>query len=171
MKTIALILLLMAPFASLNAAAKPGDVYIYPAKGQSKEQLERDRYECYLWASRETGFDPAQADANSQDKLVRVPVGPNEKQGATLKGTVIGAIAGAAIGSDSRNAGHGAAVGAAVGTMIGATVEQQGQKEAEEQARAKARDIAKQQAEDATRYADYRRAFSACLEGRNYVVR
>ena len=30
-----------------------------PAKGQTPAQQERDRYECYLWAVRKTGFDPS----------------------------------------------------------------------------------------------------------------
>lgn len=42
-----------------------GELFIYPSQGQSDEQRERDRYECYLWASDQTGFDPGSADARS----------------------------------------------------------------------------------------------------------
>ncbi|MCB1693461.1 MAG: hypothetical protein KDI19_11900 [Pseudomonadales bacterium] len=165
---IASALLTMA--ASTSAWAKPGDVYIYPAKGQSTEQTEKDRYECYVWASKESGFDPSR-NSSSQPDVVRVPVGKNEKQGAAIAGTIIGAIAGAAIGSHDANAGQGAVVGAAAGTMIGAAVEQGGQARAEAEARDRAEDIAREQAAQADRESGYRRAFSACLEGRGYVVR
>lgn len=35
-----------------------GELYVYPNQGQTDEQRDRDRYDCYLWASKETGFDP-----------------------------------------------------------------------------------------------------------------
>ena len=38
-------------------------VYVYPANGQTPAQLERDRYECHLWAVKESGFDPSVAQA------------------------------------------------------------------------------------------------------------
>lgn len=39
-----------------------GEIFVYPNEGQSDEQRERDRYECYLWAVEQTGFDPGTAD-------------------------------------------------------------------------------------------------------------
>ena len=33
-------------------------LYFYPTKGQTKEQQERDRYDCYQWAKKQTGYDP-----------------------------------------------------------------------------------------------------------------
>ena len=164
----ALVALCVVPVAGM---AKPGDLYVYPAKGQSNEQLEKDRYECYVWASKATGFDPTNASTEPQARVVRVPV-QNEKQGAALAGTVIGAIAGAAIGAgDRHDHGQAAVAGAAVGTMIGATVEQQGQIKAEQEAKEQAAEIAKQQQDKADGMSNYRRAFSACLEGRGYVVK
>lgn len=37
-------------------------VYAYPTHGQSAEQADRDRYECYQWAVQQTGFDPSRSD-------------------------------------------------------------------------------------------------------------
>ncbi len=37
----------------------------YPAEGQSDEQRDRDRYDCYLWASGQTGFDPSEANSTA----------------------------------------------------------------------------------------------------------
>jgi len=39
-------------------------IILYPAAGQSEEQTGRDRYECHLWASQETDFDPTLSDAD-----------------------------------------------------------------------------------------------------------
>jgi hypothetical protein len=33
-------------------------LYVYPAAGQSAEQLADDRYDCHVWASDAAGFDP-----------------------------------------------------------------------------------------------------------------
>jgi len=33
-------------------------MYIYPNKGQSQEQQERDKFECHSWAVKQSGFDP-----------------------------------------------------------------------------------------------------------------
>lgn len=164
-----LLALLLLPVA---ASATPDDMYVYPAKGQSNAQLEKDRYECYLWATKTTGFDPTnETPQQKQAKVVRVPV-HNEKQGAAIAGTVIGAIAGAALGAgDRHDHGQAAIAGAAVGTMIGASVEQQGQIEAQQKARSQAERIAQQQQSEQQGMDDYRRAFSACLEGRGYVVK
>ena len=35
-------------------------LFVYPAKQQSDEQLANDRYECHLWAVRESNFDPTE---------------------------------------------------------------------------------------------------------------
>jgi hypothetical protein len=45
-----------APPPASPAPATP--VYTYPAAGQSAEQQQLDRYECYRWAVSQTGFDP-----------------------------------------------------------------------------------------------------------------
>ena len=34
------------------------EIFVYPNRGQSDEQRDRDRYECYNWAVKQTGFDP-----------------------------------------------------------------------------------------------------------------
>ena len=43
-------------------AAPVGEMIFYPKKGQSDEQLGKDRYECHLWAYKQSGFDPSLAD-------------------------------------------------------------------------------------------------------------
>lgn len=33
-------------------------IYVYPAKGQSEDQMQRDKFDCSQWATQQTGFDP-----------------------------------------------------------------------------------------------------------------
>lgn len=42
-------------------AGEPDGLFVYPAEGQSEEQMRQDRYECHEWAVRQTGFDPTLA--------------------------------------------------------------------------------------------------------------
>lgn len=44
---------------SLQASIS-SEVYAYPKKGQSKQLQQRDYYDCYLWASERSGYQPAQ---------------------------------------------------------------------------------------------------------------
>jgi hypothetical protein len=43
-------------FAIGQAQAKP---IVYPSKGQSPQQQQKDEGECYVWAKNSTGIDPA----------------------------------------------------------------------------------------------------------------
>ena len=49
-------------FAGVSLAQDP---ITYPAKGQSQEQMEKDKFSCYQWAKNETGFDPMQTPTGS----------------------------------------------------------------------------------------------------------
>ncbi len=42
-----------------------GDVFVYPKEGQTDEQRDRDRYECYTWAVDQTHFDPTAGAADT----------------------------------------------------------------------------------------------------------
>src|SRR5713101_1810338 len=65
------------------AFAQGSDIYIYPAKGQSQAQQDKDRYECHSWAVQQTGFDPSKPQsANSQSAQQRPPSPPPVLQGA-----------------------------------------------------------------------------------------
>ena len=78
---------------------------IYPSKGQTQEQQNKDQGECYMWAKQQTGVDPvalAQQSANQP-----APTGP---QGERVKGAAGGAVAGTAIGA-ARRARHYFSIG------------------------------------------------------------
>lgn len=149
-------------------------LFVYPANGQDDDQLANDRYECHLWAVKESNFDPSEFGDVAPPTVVRVPVPENESAGATAKGAIAGAIAGAVLGHGNGHAGDVVA-GAIVGSAVGAAVEGSGQAKAEQEAQAEAQrqaeEIAKSKAEQAVRRSNYRRAMTACLEGRGYTVR
>lgn len=143
-------------------------VYFYPKHGQTKQQQDRDRYECYLWAVKETGYDPGNAPAAPQQRVQVEPATPPGQ--GTAVGAATGAVLGAAM-SRPRHAGEGAVVGAITGAMLGAASDAARQEQAERIQQQYDRQADAQAAVLARRAADYRRAMAACLEGRGYTVR
>jgi hypothetical protein len=145
-------------------AAPPQRVFFYPERAQTAEQQDRDRYECYNWAVRETGFDPSRRPLVREQRQAVVPA----PSGATTFGAaVVGAVLGAAV-SGPGNAGKGAIVGGVAGGMLGAAAESSAQADAEQYNEAAARRNDRRYGHEMT---DYRRAMSACLEGRGYSVK
>ena len=126
---------------------------IYPAKGQSTEQTQKDDGECYVWAKNATGIDPVALNA--------APA-PAPAKGQAAKGALRGAAGGALVGEVvDDNPGGGAAAGAVVGAARSAQKGKQAQ--AQQQSQAKA---SQQQA-----MSTYYRGFGACMEGRGYVIK
>lgn len=148
----------------LNSSAFSNEMIIFPAKGQSNEQLEKDRFECYQWARNQTGFDPM-APPTTQN----APPQQQAQQGGVARGAARGALLGVTVGAITNNSkGRSAAAGAAAGGLVGGMRRQdqvRQQQQAEQQ-------WAQQ---EASRYsqqrAQYNRAFTACLEGKGYTVR
>lgn len=63
MKTIVTFILMMGFL--LTGLALAQDPIVFPAEGQSQEQMEKDKFSCYQWAKNETGFDPMQTPTAS----------------------------------------------------------------------------------------------------------
>lgn len=136
-------------------------MFVYPARGQTEEQLERDRYECHTWAVQQSGFDPSRSDGGGYRTVVAAP-----PPGA---GTATGAIGGAILGSilaGPRDSGFGALFGAATGAIVGSTVDASNQAQVAQAQQ----QINQQAAADRGRMQSYRRAVGACLEARGYTV-
>lgn len=139
-------------------------VFAYPQNGQSADQQSRDRYECSLWAVHQTGFDPSAPDVPPQYRVVASGPPPGT-------GTAIGAIAGAVIGaaiSPGWDRGAGAVFGGLTGAMIGSASDAQRAQQNEMEMTAQEQQQAFAMSQKAS---DYRRALSACLEGRGYSVK
>ncbi|MCB1703638.1 MAG: hypothetical protein KDI17_02195 [Halioglobus sp.] len=73
--------------AEAAVAAATAEVFVYPGKGQSAEQQDRDRYECYRWAVAQTGYDPVavSADADSARNYQRANAACLEGRGYTVR--------------------------------------------------------------------------------------
>ena len=41
-------------------------MYVYPAAGQSDAQLSEDRYQCHVWATNQSGYDPTMAQGSAR---------------------------------------------------------------------------------------------------------
>jgi len=158
-KLLALVagLLLVAGFALAQ------EVIVYPAKGQSQEQTEKDKFDCYQWAKGQTGFDPMAPPT---------PSTPPPQQQAPTSSPGRSAVGGAALGSliggiADGNWGHGAAYGAVAGGLFGAYRKHEQEKTNTQQQDQWAQQQAQQYQQQ--RY-NYNRAYAACLEGRGYTV-
>ena len=144
-----------------NAFAE--DMYVYPQKGQSNEQMEKDKYECYGWAKKQAGFDPMEAP-----KASAPPPAQEAPKGGVLRGGARGALGGLAIGAIAGDAGKGAAIGAASGALIGG-MRRRDQVRQEDQAQQQwSQNQASQYSQNRS---EYNRAYSACLGGRGYTVK
>lgn len=144
-------------------------IFVYPNNGQSAEQLDRDRYECNTWAVRQSGFDPSQAQVPPHERVQVIPMGP--PPGAnTVAGAATGAVLGAIV-SPPRAAGGGALIGALAGAIIGASTDAANQQRTEAVQQSYDQRDLQAQARLEQRSRDYRRAISACLEGRGYTVK
>lgn len=152
-----------APAArEVEAAPAQTQVYFYPARGQGPAQQDRDRYECYVWARKQTGFDPSDPQLAPHQRYVVVPGAPPGQDVAA------GAVTGAVLGSVVARPGHaaeGAVAGAVAGAVIGAASESAREQQAARLTKQRMNTQLELQA------SNYRRALTACLEGRGYSVR
>jgi len=120
--------------------------YVYPGKGQSPEQQQKDQAECQSWAMQQPGANP-----------MAVPPPPSGPTGQGVRGAARGAAVGAVGGAIGGDAGKGAAAGAAAGALVGG-VRRRNDRRAAEQAQAQTS-------------ANFGQAYTACLEGRGYTVK
>ena len=162
----ALIFLVLAVFLISRAQAQ--DLIVFPAKGQSTEQTEQDKFACYSWAKGESGFDPMQMPTASS------PAPSKEKQsvaGGALKGGVVGGAGGAIIGGiagGKKGAKKGLAIGGLSGGAIGGMRSSSQNSKAESQRKQWEQQQANQYMQQRN---TYNRAYAACLEGKGYSVK
>ena len=163
----------------------PAAPFIYPSKGQTAQQEQKDKNECYGWASQQTGFDPAQELEDQQAAAARARQQSQQAQqmaaqqvegtqGQGMVGAAGGAAGGAIIGAIAGDAGKGAAIGSAVGLLAGwhrrraeeiAAANQQLQTQQQIAAQS-----AQQLAVSQQKLANYNLAFKTCMQGRGYTL-
>jgi outer membrane lipoprotein SlyB len=144
----------LALITATAAAVDLSQLQVTPQRGQSADQLRRDRYECHNWAVEQTGEVPSTTPAPNQDAADAAKRA--DRIGRIATGAAIGATLGGIFGG-GHNYGEdivkGAAVGSVVGVATGAAHDKKQQKQAGPEPGS-----------------DYLRALSACLEGRGYTV-
>ena len=136
--------------------------FIYPDRGQSPQQEEFDKGQCYSWAVQQTGFDPANPPVATAP-----PPSPGAPQGGMFRGALGGAALGSIGGAIGGNAGEGAAIGAGVGALFGAVRRARWMEEQQQQ---QASYAAQQQSILSQGHARYNLAFATCMRGRGYTV-
>ena len=134
-------------------------LYVFPSNDQSKEQQDADEMACYKWAKEQSGVDPInppEVQAAQVDKSA---------DGSAIVGATGGAAAGAAIGAIAGDAGQGAAIGAVVGGIRGRRAKKYGDAK-QQQANNAAASAAEQEMMN-----NFKKAFTACMEGTGYTVK
>jgi hypothetical protein len=126
-------------------------------RGQSAEQVRRDRYECHNWAVEQSGETPVAAPVVDEQPSDAERSRRAERIDRAITGAAIGAgLGGLVRATQHDDPSHGVLAGAAVGAAIGAaTAGKSRERDAEEAVEEPS---------------DYLRALTACLEGRGYSV-
>src|SRR5258708_5124672 len=106
MKTVVQYLVAGTATLALAGTGFADDVFVYPQKGQSPEQQNKDSYECYNWAKAQSRVDPP-------------PPPPPAQPGQRARGAVGGAARGAALGAAGGAIAGAARTGRAAGGAVG----------------------------------------------------
>jgi hypothetical protein len=164
------VMVAVAVFATLvhagppSLSTNPGNLAIFPAKGQSPEQQKADEAAAYDWATQQTRWDPYQAKTVLDQQTGAAAASAGASRGGALKGGAGGALAGAAIGAIAGDAGKGAAIGA---TSLGLTGGVRSRRAMKAAGGASDAAVAAYQQQFAT----WNRNFMAAMEAKGYTVR
>ena len=165
MRVFCCVMVLLGISCFIAGTAMAQDFFIYPNKGQTNEQMEQDKFQCYNWAKGQTGFDPMQVPTATAPPP---PKSNTNVAGSTVRGAAGGALLGAGIGAIAGDTGKGAAIGALSGGALGG-VRSSSRKRDEQRAQQQ------WEQEQVAQYTQsrnaYNRAYVACLEGRGYTVK
>lgn len=144
----------------ITGSVSAQQLFVYPNKGQSAAQQQKDISECHNSAVQVVGYDPA--------RLPPSQAAPSASSSDTSvgRGVVRGAVGGAVLGEigGGKHTGDAAAVGALFGGMRSARRNEQ-QRQQQEQY------YQQQNAQAAQAQATFNRAYAACLESRGYTAK
>jgi hypothetical protein len=149
------------------------EVYVFPKAGQTAEQQSKDEAACYDWAVGNSGIDPfetqKQGAQQQQQAQQQAQQAQQSTRGSGARGALGGAAAGALIGEIADDdAGKGAAYGAAIGGI--AARRRAHRESAAAQQQAQAQSASAQQA-TAEQLGNFKKAFSVCLEAKDYLAK
>lgn len=148
----------LAVFVTGSVSAQ--QLFVYPNKGQSAAQQQKDISACHASAIQVVGYDPARLPPSQS--------APPSSSGNTDvgRGVMRGAVGGAILGEigGGKHTGDAAAVGALFGGIRSSRRQEQ-QRQQQEQY------YQQQNAQAAQAQANFNRAYSACLESRGYTAK
>jgi len=148
-----------APSTPTTGIAKGLELYVFPSEEQNQQTQDADEMACYKWAMEQSGYDPINPPEIQAEQVDR------SVDGTAVRGAARGAAAGAAIGAIGGDAGEGAAIGAVVGGLRGRRAKVVGD-EMEQQ-----HNTAAAAAKEKELLDGFKKAFSACMEGKGYTVK
>ncbi len=159
--------------AAPKSLAATINVYVFPKTGQTPQVQSQDEAACYSWAVQNTGNDPfdlaKQAQTERKDAQQAQEQAKQVGKGAGAGGAVKGAAAGALIGEiASDDPGKGAAYGAAVGLIRGRRRGRAAQQQAQQQTKQQSATTQQATQQDLD---NFKKAFSVCLEAKDYLVK
>ena len=149
------------------------DVYVFPKKGQQTDQQSTDEAACYEWAVTNSGNDPfalqKQGAEQAQQTEQSQAAAQQSVRGSGARGALRGAAVGAIVGEIADDdAGAGAAYGAAAGGVLS----RRRAKKSANQATAQAEQQGQaQQQSNQEQLGNFKKAFSVCLEAKDYLVK
>jgi hypothetical protein len=158
----------LSPAEAADIAAKTSKlgIFVYAAKGQSKDQQAIDQKACYTWAGSQTGVDPEKVSVNTDSAAAAGKAAADSATaGGGIKGAARGAAGGAVVGAIAGDAGAGAGIGAVVGVAKGRKAMKQAGAQGSQQA------VAQAESQAAAKTATFKNAMTACLEGKGYTVK
>jgi hypothetical protein len=142
--------------AAAFSAAATAQSFVYPAKGQSANQQQKDEGACHTWAVQQSKYDPANPPAPPATAAAPTTA-TGTTPGAGLRGAARGAVVGGILGDSGAGAAAGAVAARGQSRRQNAAATQQQQQAATQQSQAG--------------MASYQKARAACLEGRGYTVK
>lgn len=152
--------------ASMPSRATQMGLYVFPTAGQTKGVQLSEEQQCYDWAQQQSGIDPTKVTANTDSAAKAAgKEASSATQGAAVGGAARGAAAGALIGAAAGDAGKGAAIGAASGAVAGRRAKRRAEGQAEQAGANQAVAVAND------KIVQFKKAMTACLEGKGYTVK
>lgn len=181
MRVSILVMSLIAVVSTASAQTPPSgqslaatlEVYVFPTSGQETSRQSKDEAECYSWAQSNTGVDPfnlgKDTEQQQQQAAKQAQAAQDASRGAGARGAVRGAAVGALIGEI---ADDDASEGAAWGAALGATRSRRHARHSQAQAQQEAeQSVEAQKAHAEDKIENFKKAFSVCLEAKEYMVR
>lgn len=166
-----------------SSPSKAIGLFAYPKNNQSAEQQLKDENECYASAKQNSGVDPQapppaakSAEQKAAEQKAAADNAP-QKRGGRARGAARGAAGGAAVGAIADDeAGKGAGAGAVAGTMVGGAKQRKAnqaskQQAAQQTAQAQQQEEGQAKAQYQGKLDTFKRAFSACMDAKNYSVK